>query len=73
MPAAQSGEAWSTQAVLDALFQSSDASILSPDSIQGELLDTQGTSEDLTLAERDSGVVKGERGTDFIRSPPDCG
>lgn len=49
-PAAQSGEAWSTQAVLDALFQSSDASILSPDSIQGELLDTQGTSEDLTLA-----------------------
>lgn len=50
MPAAQSGEAWSTQAVLDALFQSSDASILSPDSIQGELLDTQGTSEDLTLA-----------------------
>lgn len=40
MPAAQSGEAWSTQAVLDALFQSSDASILSPDSIQGELLDT---------------------------------
>ena len=50
MPAAQSGEAWSTQAVLDALFQSSDASILSPDSIQGELLDSQGTSEDLTLA-----------------------
>ena len=48
--AAQSGEGWDTQTVLDALFQSSDASILSPDSIQGELLDTVGTSEDLTLA-----------------------
>ena len=49
-PATQSGEGWDTQAVLDALFQSSDASILSPGSIQSELLDSQGTSEDLTLA-----------------------
>ena len=49
-PAAQSGEGWDTQAVLDALFQSADASILSPSSIQGELLDVQDVSEDLTLA-----------------------
>ena len=49
-PAAQSGEGWDTQAVLDALFQSSDASILFPSSIQGELLDVQDVSEDLTLA-----------------------
>ena len=27
----------------------------------------------VSRAERDSEVVKGERGTDFIRSPPDCG
>ena len=45
-PAAQSGEAWSTQAVLDALYQAADASILSPSSIQSELLDTQGTAEE---------------------------
>lgn len=49
-PPAQSSEAWSAQAVLDALYQAADASILSPSSIQSELLDTQGTAEDLTLA-----------------------
>ena len=49
-PPAQSGEAWSTRSVLDALSQCFDAAESFPDGMERELLDTVGTGEDVTLA-----------------------
>ena len=49
-PPAQSGEAWSTRSVLDALSQCFDAAESFPDGMGRELRDTVGPGEDVTLA-----------------------